>query len=229
MSPAGEAARYAVYFAPDAAHPLWQTGCDWLGRDATDEQDDRPAPPQRSEPWRYGFHATLKPPMRLRPGLEEAELDPALQALAAGFAAFQMPRLQVDMLTDFVALRPASPLARTHPLWRLADACVTALDHFRAPPTEAELARRLRQPLQPDDRARLEAWGYPQVLEGWRFHMTLSDPLPTSAQAAVLRAAREHFAKALAGPALRCLDLCLFKQGGPARPFVLKRRYRLAH
>lgn len=228
MSPAGGAARYAVYFAPDPVHPLWQAGCDWLGRDAADEQDRRPALAQRGEPWRYGFHATLKPPMRLRPGLHETQLDLALQTLAAGFASFQMPRLQVDVLADFVALRPASPLARTHPLWRLSDACVTDLDSLRAPLTSDELARRLRQPLAPEARARLDAWGYPHVLDGWRFHMTLSDSLPVEAQAALVSAAREHFASALRTPALRCTSLCLFKQGVPDAPFVLKRRYRLA-
>lgn len=222
-----DAARYAVYFAPDPAHALWQAGCEWLGRDAADARDRRPAPPQRAEPWRYGFHATLKPPMRLQPGLGEADLDAALQALAAGIGSFQMPRLHVDRLADFVALRPEVPLVRAHPLWRLADACVTALDRLRAPLSAEELARRLRHPLAPDALQRLQAWGYPHVLDGWRFHMTLSDSLPAAQQEAALSDARRHFAPALSR-LLRCTDLCLFRQGAPDQPFVLKRRYRLA-
>lgn len=216
--------RYAVYYAPDPAHPLWQAGCEWLGRDAR-WADDAGAPlAHRAEPWRYGFHATLKPPLHLAPGQDEAALDHALHALAAGATPFQMPPLKVDTLADFIALRPADALARDHPLWRLADACVTALDGIRAPPGKAELARRLQKPLDAAARQRLLDWGYPHVLEGWRFHMTLSDSLVYAKP--LLRAAQEHFVAALQAP-LRCNDLCLFTQPAAGQPFVLKRRYRL--
>lgn len=217
--------RYAVYYAPEAGHPLWQAGCDWLGRDPRRADSPGAPPAQRAEPWRYGFHATLKPPLRLAPGCDEAAFERALQALAARTAPFEMPRLHVDTLANFIALRPAEPLAREHPLWRLADACVTTLDPFRAPLDAAELARRLKQPLDAESRQRLDAWGYPHVLEGWRFHMTLSDSLDDTAP--LLAAAREHFAAALQAT-LRCTELCLFTQAVPGLPFLLKCRYRLA-
>ena len=221
-------ARYAVYYAPGEDHPLWQAGCSWLGRNPADPHDHRPAPPQRQEPWRYGFHATLKAPLQLPPGRDEAQLDQALQALATRSAAFEMPRLQVDTLADFIALRPAAPLPREHALWRLADACVRELDAFRAPPSAAEQARRLAKPLEGEALQRLAQWGYPHVLEGWRFHMTLSDALPEPERAALMAAAHPHFEAALAAQPLRCTDLCLFQQPAPGRPFVLQRRYRLA-
>ena len=61
--------RYAVYWTPPADHPLWRAGCDWLGRDAERAQVDRPGEGPEAltrAPRRYGFHATLKAPMRLR-------------------------------------------------------------------------------------------------------------------------------------------------------------------
>lgn len=222
------APRYAVYYAPADDHPLWQAGCSWLGRDPTDALALGSAPPARREPWRYGFHATLKPPLRLCASLREGQLHAALGALAAATPAFEMPALEVTTLADFIALRPVEALAREHLLWRLADACVRELDAFRAPPTAAELARRQARPLQPDAQARLQQWGYPHVLEGWRFHMTLSDSLADEVQrSALLAQAREHFAAALAAQ-LRCNSICLFVESSPGTPLQLQRRYQLA-
>lgn len=221
--------RYAVYYAPADDHPLWQAGCQWLGRNPADALDLRDPPAARREPWRYGFHATLKAPLRLCPSLREGQLHAALCALAAATPAFEMPRLQVTTLADFIALRPAEALEREHALWRLADACVRELDAFRAPPTAAELARRQARPLEPAAQARLQQWGYPHVLGGWRFHMTLSDSLADEAErAALLAQAQQHFAAALAVVPLRCDSICLFVESAPGVPLQLLRRYPLA-
>lgn len=223
------APRWAVYFAPQLDHPLWRAGCAWLGRDAAVASDRRPAPAQRDEPWRYGFHATLKAPWRMPSGQDEADLDRALSALARRHSAFNMPPLEVSTLADFIALRPAEALPRDHPLWQLADACVVELDPFRAPAPAAEQARRAASATDAAALERLQRWGYPHVLEGWRFHMTLSNSLPPGTQReACLKQARAHFAPALATLPLRCADLCLFKQSAPDDAFVIERRYPLA-
>jgi len=223
-----DATRYAIYYAPAAEHPLGQAGAEWLGREASDASDQGPAPPQRTDPWRYGFHATLKAPLRLPPGRDESQLHEALQAFAARRPAFEMPLLAVDRLAGFIALRPAQALPPEHPLWRLADACVRELDRLRAAPTPAELARRLGQPLDAAAQLRLQQWGYPHVLEGWRFHMTLSNALPDAERETLMAAARLHFQAALALQPLHCSDICLFKQPAPDAPFLLQQRYRLA-
>lgn len=215
--------RYALYFAPPSAHALARAGAAWLGRDAADPADHRPAPPERGDPWRYGFHATLKPPMRLQRGDDEAGLFNAIAALAAAIPAFEMPALEVAMLSGFLALRPREPLAREHALWRLADACVQELDDWRAPPEAAETARRQALSLDAEQQALLARWGYPHLLQRWRFHLTLSNRAPS---AALTQAAREHFAIALAEP-LRCEDLCLFVEPAPGAPLQLARRFRL--
>ena len=67
-------ARYAVYFAPEGGSALWRFGCAWLGWDAETGAEcampDPPGLPAPREaltraPRRYGFHATLKPPVLL--------------------------------------------------------------------------------------------------------------------------------------------------------------------
>lgn len=223
-APPPAAIRYALYFAPAPEHPLWRAGCAWLGRDPAEPlAPPAPPPPHRAAPWRYGFHATLKPPQRLRDAGDAAALIAAAQALAAAHAPFELPALAVAPLGDFLALRPREPLARGHALWRLADACVQELDAWRAPPDAAEAARRAALRLDEEQRALLARWGYPHVLERWRFHLTLSDHAPPPALA---EQARAHFAAALAAP-LRCEDLCLFVEPAPGAPFVLSRRFRL--
>jgi len=220
--------RYAVYYAPDPGHPLWLAGCAWLGRDPASDAASTPPRPHRADPWRYGFHATLKPPMRLADGHNEAGLHAALEQLADRTAGFAMPALSVQWLAGFLALQPTRPLAREHALHRLADACVTGLDAFRAAPTPDEMQRRRVDTLGAAQRELLARYGYPHVLDHWRFHMTLSDTLPNDAE---LRGdlqcgAEAHFAAALAQP-LRCDALCLFTEAAPGQPFRLVRRYPL--
>jgi hypothetical protein len=63
-------------------------------------------------------------------------------------------------------------------LRRVAEACVRDLDGFRAPASDAELARRRKAGLSPRQDALLIRWGYPYVFEEFRFHLTLTGKLP---------------------------------------------------
>ncbi|APH54399.1 Hypothetical protein GbCGDNIH9_1118 [Granulibacter bethesdensis] len=232
--PAASVARYAIYYAPDPADPLWQAGCGWLGRDPlTDETLLQPALPGWSSaewaaltasPRRYGFHATLKPPVRLNAGYDEKEFLAAVEALAGMIPVFPMPALSVTTLQGFLALTEQSASSA---LRALCDRCVIALDPFRAPPTDEELARRRQLPLSPAREAMLRQWGYPDVLDEWRFHMTLSEKLPASAIPAIQSAAEKHFSAALAD--IRLVDaLCVYRQEAPDRNFSVLARFPLA-
>ncbi|MFL6661821.1 MAG: DUF1045 domain-containing protein [Rhizobacter sp.] len=218
--------RHAVYWAPAPEHPLWDAGCRWLGRDPA--RPDAPLPPRDGvdEPRRYGFHATLKPPMALREGATDEAFLAAVDALAARLSRFAMPPLQVAWLGDFIALRPLPRIDASHPLRRLADVCVSELDAWRAPPAEDDLRRRIdKGRLDPSQQALLRRWGYPHVFEHWRFHMSLTGSLPDDA---ALRdrwftEATRHFAPALAVP-LEADAVCVFTEPAPGAPFVLTRR-----
>lgn len=221
------AARYAIYYAPPSEHPLWQAGCRWLGRDPRAGQPIGCAPAHAREPWRYGFHATLKPPLRLQAPHREAELLQAVEDLAQMHRPFAMPALHVGTLAGFVALRPVEEPQAGHPLRRLADDCVRRLDPFRAAPGAEELARRAQQPLDAEQRELLSRWGYTHVLSRWRFHMTLSDTLTDEAERiAVHERAQEALASALGEP-LTCDALCVFVEPAPGAPFVLAHRFAL--
>ncbi len=216
-------ARVAVYYAPALDDPLWAAGCAWLGRDPQTGQ--RVIHPGRAEltrePGLYGFHATLKPPMRLAHRWADLVEDAA--DLAASLTPFDLPPLRVADLDGFLALQPAAPCP---PLHALADACVTVLDSHRQPADAAELARRRQAGLTTRQDAMLLDWGYPYVLTEWRFHMTLTRRLSPEERATMQPAAEAHFAAALAQPQ-RVADICLFTQIAPGSAFVLAERIAL--
>jgi putative phosphonate metabolism protein len=220
--------RVAAYYAPLADDPLFAAGATWLGRDPVSNapalQPDIPdIGAITAEPRVYGFHATLKPPMRLASGRQWLDVLTMARELASAIAPFNLPPLAVMNLHGFLALRETEPCP---PLQALADACVVRLDPLRAPPPRAELARRRRAPLTPEQDTMLVRWGYPYVLETWFFHMTLTRRLSAAERAIWQRAAQTHFARALALPR-RVTDLCLFRQDNAVAPFVIADRIPL--
>jgi hypothetical protein len=222
------AARVALYYAPADADPLAPLAAAWLGRDALSgapvRQPEVPGIGEiTAEPRGYGFHATLKPPMRLAEGADWTGFLRAVRDMARVIAPFELPPLSVQDLHGFLALRETTPCA---PLQALADACVEHLDPFRAPPTADELARRRRSKLTAAQDAMLVRWGYPYVFGTWFFHMTLTRRLSAEEKAAVMPAAEAWFAPALTAP--RTVgDICLFTQSGPGAAFVVAERVRL--
>lgn len=212
------AGRYAVYWAPEADDPLWAAGCAWLGRDPASEATGTP-PPERHAPWRYGFHATLKAPMALAEGHRPDDLRAALQAVLRDHRPFALPPLAVGQLHDFVALRPLAPCP---PLQALADDCVRRLDPLRRTGTP-----RAAEGLDDEQRALLERWGYPHVLQRWRFHLTLSDALADDAsRARVQTEAERAFAAALRQPR-GVASVAVFVEAAPGQPLRLAWRLPL--
>ncbi|MDR3533452.1 MAG: DUF1045 domain-containing protein [Rhodopila sp.] len=224
----GSAARVAIYYAPLPDDPLTRLSSAWLGRDPI---ANAPVPQPSldgiaeitSEPRSYGFHATLKPPMRLVDGTRWTGFMAAVRAVAAGIAPFALPPLAVTDLRGFLALRETS---RCPALEALADACVEQLDSYRAPPTEDELARRRRAKLSAEQDAMLLRWGYPYVFSEWFFHMTLTRRLSDAEKAVFQPAAKTWFAPALAVPRV-VEDICIFTQAAPDVAFTLAERIRL--
>jgi len=160
-------ARYALYLAPPPDSDLWRFGCRVLGRDAaTGATIEGFAPagctPQAwrdiaAEPRRYGFHATLKAPFRLREGRTLEGLERRLETFVQSVQAFDLGGLGVSSLRigsgdfGFVALTPLRAPANLAALEALA---LAEFDDFRAPPGEAEIARRRPERLSDRQRSR---------------------------------------------------------------------------
>ena len=225
--------RYAIYFTPDAGHPLVRAAEDWLGRsvfgrsvEATDlggfSSDARAG--LIASAVRYGFHGTLKAPFRLAAGRSEADLTAALDRFCAETAPLSPVQLKVSNLDGFFALTPAGPADE---LDALAATVVRQFDPFRAPLTEAEIARRRPERLSPHQRDLLKTWGYPYIFDAFRFHMTLSDRLDGETARAVHRALDNQFEALVADPV--AFDrLAIFAEPAPGAPFICLHQAPLA-
>ncbi len=218
--------RFAVYYAPEAG-PFAEAAARWLGWDAAAGQvvaqpegaglDGLAALTQ--EPRKYGFHGTLKPPFRLAEGVTARDLRAAVVRLAAGLRPVVMPGLEMVDLEGFLAFVPQGDAGG---LQTLAAEVVRALEPWRAPLTEAEIARRRPEQLTPRQRELLEIYGYPYVLEEFRFHLTLSGRLTDPERVALAKAATRHFAGRVPQPFVLGA-LCLFGEDAAGRFHLLDR------
>lgn len=194
--------RYAVYFVPVATE-LAQFGAQWLGWDvnagcaaALTQAPDFDHVALTDRPRRYGFHATLKPPFALADGVTFAQLEQRVGDIAARHTGFDIT-LGLGQLGRFFALlmQPAVPQ-----MDHLAADLVVDLDDLRRPLTDADLQRRRTARLTDVQDQLLQRWGYPYVLDEFRFHMTLTGPVPKPLQDPVAHHLTTHLVPILAHP-----------------------------
>lgn len=226
--------RYAVYYAAGADSAFSRFGAGLLGYDAHSghelafpDEALRAAPDWRdvtADPRKYGFHATLKAPMALAPGRAEAELVAACAEFSARARTIPVIRPVVDSISGFIAVIPVEPIRE---LERLAADCVRDFDAFRAPLTEADRARRGPARLSDRQRDYLDRWGYPYVMEEFRFHMTLTGRLDAERRGPIVEMLRERFA-ALRLATLAIDRIALFRQDDAASRFRVIGEWPLA-
>lgn len=218
--------RLAIYYIPpDGA--LSDFGASWLGWDVIRgvevAQLDVPGLLDVTmTPRKYGFHGTLKPPFRLKDGLAPGDLRAAVSDLAATQAPVVCDGLDLTPLGRFLALTPRGDMAA---LGSLAAACVRDLDGFRAPATDADLTRRRNAGLSPRQDALLTQWGYPYVMEEFRFHLTLTGRLPKDQIADWLDSVQRHLPDLPVPFVIDQIALCGERTDGR---FELLHRYTLA-
>lgn len=231
--------RYAIYIAPESSSALWHFGSAILGYDASTGVNiphlalenilEEELQTLTIDPRVYGFHATIKAPMRLADGVNEAEFYTALTDFCRTQRAFDIA-LELTTLTDsagtgfFTCLtpQPACP-----PLMALERAVVVTFDALRAPLSAEERARRKPEHLTPQQREYFEAYGYPYILDLFRPHFTLTsaymrqdnkpDPAPAIAKA---------FDAQVGEAKMRCDALVIFKQQAAGERFKIVKRFR---
>lgn len=217
--------RYAVYFTPEHDDPLCRIAAGWLGRDAFGGH----VTPARAfgdlsaaevafhtaAARRYGFHATLKAPFRLADDASERSLVDAVAAFAGEVTPFVIPRLMLARIDSFFALVPAEPLPG---LQGFAGDVVRAFEPFRAPLSDAEIARRNPEALSPQECRNLSQWGYPYVFDTFRFHMTLTGRVAAE-EAARVRSAIEQCLGSVLDRPVPVDGLALFVEPSAGAPF----------
>ncbi len=241
--------RYAIYYTPKPG-AFAAAAAAWLGYDVQAARAvvqpeiaglPRPLADLTAAPRKYGFHGTIKAPFRLADGYSAADLAQAVRALAADLAPVVVPGLDLVNLDGFLAFVPlrdgagasagasadgradgSAEAGENADLRDLAAHVVRSLDPYRAPLTMAEIARRRPDQLTPRQRDFLAIYGYPYVLEEFRFHLTLTDSLPEAGRGPVARAAAGHFAGVVPQPFV-LPDICLMGEDAQGRFHLLAR------
>ena len=192
--------RYAIYFATARGDTLDRFGANLLGYDAWTGEDlafpsdvigaEADWRELTEDPRKYGFHATLKAPIALAEGKTEAELLTACAAFAETPRRIPVIAPVVDAISSFIAVIPKE---RSRELEQLAADCVIAFDTFRPQLTAEDRARRNPERLTERQRDYLDRWGYPYVMEEFRFHMTLTGRIESPRRERVLSMLRDRF------------------------------------
>lgn len=216
--------RYAVYFVPGADTPLYRFGAAVLGYDSycgahsplIEGADAGRWPAYVREPAVYGFHATMKAPVYLANGKDEAAFVVAVMEFAAHQPAVAVGELVPRELGAFIALVPKAPCPG---LDRLAQACVRDLDRYRAAMSEHEQARRLTPGLSDRQIENLVRWGYPYVFDDFRFHMTLTGALSAQKRGKAFRFLCDKFEQTPGVAPVTVDRLVVAKQINRASPF----------
>ena len=167
--------RFAVYYAPRPGAFAARANA-WLGWDPATGQTLGPPDVQgipdpaeiTADPRRYGFHGTIRAPFRLAEGVTPDTAAATVATLAARLAPVTCNGLRLENLHGFLALTPEGCEAA---LLDLGASVVEGTEALRAPLTGTEIARRRPETLSPRQRDLLHRWGYPFVMEDFRFHL----------------------------------------------------------
>lgn len=214
--------RYALYFVPADDSSLAAFGARLFGRWPDGSAVSNPLDlPQRLERTRrvarYGFHATLKAPFRLAPGRSESELLASVEDIGSRWRAASLHGLCVQAGSAHTSLRfgEQAPAESIRGVNQVARACVLDFDEFRAPLTDAERARRHPERLDARERALLERYGYPWILDRFAFHLTLSDQRQDDSDADWSEALEAHYRELVPDvPVLDRIAVCREREPG---------------
>ena len=223
--------RYAIYFVPGGA--VGAFGAKWLGWDvgAVTQPDrmvieglPRPREILTKAARKYGLHATLKAPFALAEDRQEADLVSSFKSFCKAQKPVCAGQLKFSHGGGFLSLRPSPPL---HGLNQLAQQCVISFDPFRKAATTKELERRRKANLTPAQDHLLQRWGYPYVMDEFRFHITLTGRVDDSEAEQITNALKPALDPLLSDPFI-INELALAAERADGQFCILERANLLA-
>lgn len=226
--------RFAIYYAPPRGSDLEAFGESWFEwnsqqfapriqcSDTLDLSNDE-IKRITSGPARYRFHGTLKPPFYLSSDCSLGDLDTALSNFAGSHKAFECGALQLTEVGQFLALCPVD-IAQN--ITKLALDCVEDVDRFRKPEAQEEMQRRRNSGLTPRQDALLVKWGYPYVMDEFKFHLTLTGKMNKILCSRVKKSLAPYLKKILQQRFV-FKEIALFGDPGEGQNFQEIKRYEL--
>ena len=179
--------RVAIYFLPKKNSSLENFGKNLLGRDINKKKKISLTRRQKyfinrgftyfdelkdycEQPAKYGFHATLKAPFRLKRNVKTKNFYDVISHIAAQHSRFKIKGLKIVYSKKFTLITSRKP---NKLLINLENDLVKHLDTFRAELNKTEIKKRIPDSLTFKQNKYLKEWGYPFVLDQYKFHMTL--------------------------------------------------------
>ena len=222
--------RYAIYVTLPQDSTLYHKASQWFSYDAYQgdsptieydlQEELRPLLPYsdyNSKASQYGFHGTLKAPFRLKNGIKYKSLQKMMKHFCRLTSVFHCVGLEVKQIDNFLALVPKQDCKK---IIQLSKDSVQTFDVFRAALTSDEIDKRQPNKLSDNQRLMLKQWGYPYVLDEFRFHMTLTDRL-TQPQIDTCKPLLEEYFKECLRQPLRIGQLSLCYQSSEYSSFVI--------
>ena len=179
--------RVAIYFLPKKNSSLENFGKNLLGRDINKKKKISLTRRQKyfinrgftyfdelkdycEVPAKYGFHATLKAPFRLKRNVKTKNFYDVISHIAAQHSRFKIQGLKIVYSKKFTFITSRKP---NKLLINLENDLVKHLDTFRAELNKTEIKKRIPDSLTFKQNKYLKEWGYPFVFDQFKFHMTL--------------------------------------------------------
>ena len=179
--------RVAIYFLPKKNSSLENFGKNLLGRDINKKKKISLTRRQKyfinrgftyfdelkdycEQPAKYGFHATLKAPFRLKRNVKTKNFYDVISHIAVQHSRFKIKGLKIVYSKKFTFITSRKP---NKSLINLENDLVKHLDTFRAELNKTEIKKRIPDSLTFKQNKYLKEWGYPFVFDQFKFHMTL--------------------------------------------------------
>lgn len=136
---------------------------------------------------------------------------------ARTLAPIDIPPLELAIIGKFIALTPTTQSAA---LDKLSAACVRAFEAFRVPLSDEQLENYKQNRLTVHQEQMLEHWGYPYVMEEFRFHISVTDRIDDPTERDDVMTALETLAASVLGNPIVVRDFTVFGQAGIDEPMV---------
>ncbi|WP_406720770.1 DUF1045 domain-containing protein [Thioclava litoralis] len=219
-----EFSRYAIYAVPEGE--LFARGTAWLGWDLSrGAAAVQPAlgfdwASVTEKPARYGLHATLRAPFALNANALPTDLENLCEELSLTLRPLPLGELRLARLGRFLALIPE----HNTQIEDFASYIVRQSNPLRRPLSDDEITKRLPRAFPDEGRQNLVDWGYPHVMQRFRFHITLTDTLSKAQMPIVEQAATHWFSSVLHDPVI-LRSLCLVGEDAMSKRFHLLQRF----
>ena len=123
--------------------------------------------------------------------------------------------MKISRLGRFLAMTQD---VQSNEVTELAASTVSNFDKFRAPQSDQDIEKRRQRRLTPEQDALMLRWGYPYVMQEFKFHMTLTGPLQNDEIDTIKHDANTRFQEFLEQP-LKIASLALLGENSDSGRF----------